>query len=291
VPTVAPSLAGSPATETPPAAAFVVPGNDAAPGGPAVALFPPSGWSNVTPLVIGFVVAGAVLVLIQMRRRSRRSAAASMEAVDRAGTQPRSPTEVPEDGQAARDESATPRWLRASVQAERFAVTHDAPKHGRTVAPPPARAPLVFSDPGADLAERRMVRYDGVQLLDQPSEVYGQTQAEANSGDEVEIIQVEDVWASVVTPSGLTGWLLTMTLTTRPDDVAAEVPADAAAEQAAAGQVADEPVPLEALLDAIVARRRLEPAAAAPKAPKVPKAPKAPKARPARRARSVENPG
>lgn len=111
--------------------------------------------------------------------------------------------------QASPEEAGTPRWLRASVRAERFAParTELAPRRYSAM-----REATTFDHPADAAAIRMLVRYDGVALLDQTNEVFAQVISELGTGDEVEIVDVVDVWAEVQTPHGYRGWVPTMTL-------------------------------------------------------------------------------
>ena len=112
---------------------------------------------------------------------------------------------------------------------------------------------MVFVTPGDDLAERQRVRYDGVPLLDRPDDVLGRMLGELDGGDEVEVLERAEVWAQIRTPNTLIGWIPTMTLAAvsasaaeddRETAVVIELPAEA-----------DEPMGLEALLEAVAAQR------------------------------------
>jgi hypothetical protein len=111
--------------------------------------------------------------------------------------------------QAPPEEAGTPRWLRASVRAERFAParTQVVPRRYSAM-----REAATFDHPADASAIRMLVRYDGVALLDQTNEVFAQVISELGTGDEVEIVDVVDVWAEVQTPHGYRGWVPTMTL-------------------------------------------------------------------------------
>jgi hypothetical protein len=110
---------------------------------------------------------------------------------------------------AADDEDDRPRWLRSSLRAERFGMDQ---ARGARVMPsalqpaPPRRTPLTFGGTTADLSDRRLIRSAVVGLLDQPDPV-GRRVAELEQGDEVEILETVELWANVLTPTGLAGWL------------------------------------------------------------------------------------
>lgn len=122
-------------------------------------------------------------------------------------------------------------------------------------APRPGRARLTFAAPGDGGTERLVVRYDLVQLLDRPDEALGIPQAELNAGDEVEVLERDDIWTRVQTPAGRAGWVPAMTLTS--GDAFVEEPggeSPPAAEIDGAPGEGDQPA-LETLL-AIAAERR-----------------------------------
>jgi hypothetical protein len=71
----------------------------------------------------------------------------------------------------------------------------------------PARSPWTFREPVGATAMRLAVGYATVELLDEPNEGTGRAVAELVAGDEVEILELEGAWVSVVTPLGLSGWI------------------------------------------------------------------------------------
>jgi hypothetical protein len=85
---------------------------------------------------------------------------------------------------------------------------------------PPRRAPLAFGGTAADISDRRVVRSAVVGLLDQP-DAAARHVAELEHGDEVEILETVDLWANVLTPTGLAGWLPTVVLIDPAADAAA----------------------------------------------------------------------
>jgi hypothetical protein len=122
---------------------------------------------------------------------------------------------------------------------------------------PPARTPHVFSERIDEVVHRMLVRYDSVPLLDRPDEALGRTQEVLDQGDEVGVLERDEVWANVTTPSGRAGWIPAMAL-------AAPVPPPATSEESLAAPVEfeREPAPapddrlgLESLLAAIAAAR------------------------------------
>jgi hypothetical protein len=115
-----------------------------------------------------------------------------------------------------------------------------------------------------------VVRYDLVPLLDRPDEALGLSQAELDSGDEVEVLERDAIWTRVRTPAGRAGWIPAMTLTSVDPTVyepAAETP-PAEDIDGAAGQ--DDQPALETLL-AIAAERRARMDAQARVAPDEPR--------------------
>jgi hypothetical protein len=114
----------------------------------------------------------------------------------------------------ADDEADMPRWLRPSLRAERFGAdlaparsAERALPLGLRVAGPPARTPLAFGGAPADLDDRRLVRLDGVALLDRPDEADGRRLSQLERGDEVAVLEGEAGWVNVLTPTGEAGWL------------------------------------------------------------------------------------
>ena len=150
-----------------------------------------------------------------------------------------------------------PRWLDPSIAAQRFrtdTTTAARAAAAVAVATAAARLPVVFATPAEGLAERLLVRYDGVPLLDRPDDVLGQTIGELDSGDEVEILERSEIWARVRTPGGTLGWMPSMTLS---EIVVAPVgPAAPGLFDPPVSQ--DEQPALEALLAAIAAKRHAQ---------------------------------
>lgn len=108
-----------------------------------------------------------------------------------------------------------------------------------------------------------VVRYDLVQLLDRPDEALAIPQAELDAGDEVEVLELDDIWTRVRTPDGRAGWVPAMTIA--PGGALAEETdseAPPAAEIDGSDGQGDQPA-LETLL-AIAAERRARIDAPAP---------------------------
>jgi hypothetical protein len=167
------------------------------------------------------------------------------------------------------DEENMPRWLRPSLRAERFGMDQTRVR----VLPaalqpiPTRRAPLAFGGTSADLSDRRVVRSAAVGLLDQPDPA-AQHVTELEGGDEVEILETVGLWANVLTPTGLAGWLPTVVLAEPVEGTAGpslEIGDDAGfgaalkvryAEASVAATPIDEPLDLAAYL---AARRHTDP--------------------------------
>jgi hypothetical protein len=159
----------------------------------------------VAVLAVGLGGAAGVFLLLERRRNA--SGAAALTAVAALDHSPAAPTRFVD----ARDDAAIPRWLRASLREERAWTPPREPatRSGQ-------RRALSFEEPLGESAMRLVVRYDRVELLDEPNEAYAQRLTEVGTGDEVEILDLADSWALVRTPLGHTGWLPTMTIGARP---------------------------------------------------------------------------
>jgi hypothetical protein len=199
-------------------------------------------------LPIGLALAG-VLLLVVIARWRLKAGQPSEAAESDAGVS------GDPDAASASDRNL-PRWLDPSVVAARFRTDPTpAARAAAAVAIAPSRAPVVFSDPIDELAERMRVRYDGVPLLDRPDDVLGRTVGELDGGDEVEVLERGEIWARVKTPKSAAGWLPSMTLA--PVATAAEE-ADLDAREPIKPEPpmpADDSPTLEALLEIIAAQR------------------------------------
>jgi hypothetical protein len=167
-----------------------------------------------------------------------------------------------------------PRWLDPSIAAARLPTdTTTAVRAAAAMAVLPPRAPLVFSAPMDESAERVLVRYDGVPLLDRPDDVLGQTQGELEGGDEAEILERGEIWTRIRTPVGAAGWIPSMTISALVAESAEETPDAHVAILPEAPPATNEPLALEAILEAIAARRLASGTHddAAPAAPKRPR--------------------
>lgn len=160
-------------------------------------------------IAITAAAAGCLLVGVAMRRMRSEAFEASIAlatpGIIEAET-PSPPVTVRPAASSEPTEAHLPRWLRPSVRASRS-------EWGRDATPTRERVPLAFAAPADEEIERLLVRYDVVPLLDQPDEALGLVQEELDWGDEVEILEREGTWACVRTPTGKTGWIPAMTLT------------------------------------------------------------------------------
>lgn len=220
-------------------------GMNASPSAPDGGL---SGAPDGILLPIGLGLAGVLLLVIIARWRLK--AAQRSEAAE-------SDTGLLGDSDAvSTNDRNLPRWLDPSVVAARFRTdTTTAVRAAAAVAIAPTRAPVVFTGPIDQLAERMRVRYDGVPLLDRPDDVLGRTLGELDGGDEVELLERGEIWARVKTPKAASGWLPSMTLA--PVATVAEEDDQEAREpiQPEPPMPADDSPTLEALLETIAAQR------------------------------------
>jgi hypothetical protein len=187
--------------------------------------------------------------------------------------EPAAPSTTPDE------EAMLPRWLRPSVRAARVASL-------RIPAPRERRPPLRFADRVDGATERLVVRYDRVQLLDRPDDALGMPQGELDTGDEIEILERDLIWAHVRTPADRDGWVPAMTLAPA-DALPPEPAAEAAAERSTAVDGEADGPALEELL-AIAAERRAQADAQPPAVAPEPIAPEPPK--PVARARQKKQP-
>ncbi|MEW5992539.1 MAG: hypothetical protein AB1736_14515 [Chloroflexota bacterium] len=215
------------------------------------------------PLGYAVLVLGVAFVIAR-RRLARREQAALAGAAAAVGgrtgldldTRPLELPQTPPEHTIPDDEANLPRWLRPSLRAERAGLDLPAartPPVARHVVAPPARAPLAFGGVPTDLDDRRVVRIAGAALLDRPDEATGQRVLELEPGDEVAILDRENGWLNVLTPTGVAGWLSEAQL----PDATGAVPPPASRPEPAVGPVPgspvaapDEPLDLAALLAA-----------------------------------------
>ena len=186
-----------------------------------------------------------VAVLTIARRRLRRAVPATTDAAD-GSPLAAAPTPV--------DEAQVPRWRRPSVVAARFETDDTIIVRAQTPGPIESRrAPTVFEASTNATEERMRVRYDGVPLLDRPDDALGLPRADLDTGDEVLVLERDEIWTSVGTPAGVTGWVPTMVLM----DGSGWVDDDPEPElQPDAGTARDDQPSLEMLLAAVAAERR-----------------------------------
>jgi hypothetical protein len=157
-------------------------------------------------LLVAAAAGGAFLVVVAVRRRRTDEVEVHAAPAAIAPVAAVLPGLPPVRSSSAPVESQVPRWLRPSVRAARF-------ESDNIKAPRPDRAArLAFATPGDAVTERLVVRYDLVQLLDRPDEALGVPHAELNSGDEIEVLERDDIWTRVQTPTGRSGWIPAMTL-------------------------------------------------------------------------------
>ena len=161
-----------------------------------------------------------------------------------------------------------PRWLDPSLAAARRPDRSPvvAPDHRAATAP--ARVPMVFATPGDELGELHHVRYDGVPLLDRPDDLQGWTMDELDAGDEVNVLERAEIWTRVRTPRNLVGWVPCMTLAPGSADPAEDPVDPRGTIDPDVPLVVEEPIALEALLEAVAARLREPPPEAAPASPR-----------------------
>ena len=216
------------------------------------------GTPGILPLLVAVAAGGSFLFLVALRRRKADDVQTAAAVAAPAGAPiisgPLAPP--PSRSSSAPVESQVPRWLRPSVRAARF-------ESDNIKAPRPDRAArLAFATPGDSATERLVVRYDLVQLLDRPDEALGVPHGELNSGDEIDVLERDDIWTRVQTPTGRAGWIPTMTLA--PADAFGDPDAETvpATEAEGADDQGDRPA-LETLL-AIAAERRAQIAAQPP---------------------------
>lgn len=190
--------------------------SDAAPGAAGEATEPGGLIAELGPEAIAIIALVVVLLgagmafLIATRRRPKQEPA-RLSAVS--GTPRPTLHLATASGRAIAvdDDVALPRWIRnRSLESEERARLEPRPRTSR-------RRPVLFTDPLGESSMRLVVRYDGVALLSQPNEAYADVLTEMGTGDEVEILDIDEPWARVLTPRGIEGWLPTMTIGAAPD--------------------------------------------------------------------------
>jgi hypothetical protein len=228
---------------------------------------PTGGGSGVDPTIgIGLAVlaslGGLLLVAATRRRRAADSQAPSAEPFDEAPLEtPAEPIRyfLPPAATEPTGEEHVPRWRRPSVTAARFETdTSVAVRAASAASIPPARTPRLFLERIDEVVERMVVRYDSVLLLDRPDEALGRTQEVLDRGDEVGVLDRDEVWANVTTPTGLAGWIPAMALAVPPPVTSAENLAPSVGFEGESGSAPDDRLALETLLAAIAAARQEE---------------------------------
>jgi hypothetical protein len=88
----------------------------------------------------------------------------------------------------------------AARQREMPAALRHAP-------PVPTRTPLSFGSVGDDLAERLVINATSVPLVAQPGLAGDAQIMELVRGDEVAVLERDEGWLNVLTPTGAAGWI------------------------------------------------------------------------------------
>ena len=200
--------------------------------------------------------------LVQLMLGRRRLSAEGSSEIDESAAGPQSAV-----NSRGRDRTL-PRWLDPTLVAARRPDRSPAVAPDRRLVTAPARVPIVFVTPGDELGGLHHVRYDGVPLLDRPDDALGRPIQELDGGDEVNVLERAEIWARVRTPDNLFGWVPCMTLAAGSADPAEDPRAAIDLELPA---VVEEPIALEALLEAVAAQRlaiREPPLEAAPAPPR-----------------------
>jgi hypothetical protein len=71
----------------------------------------------------------------------------------------------------------------------------------------PARPRMAFGTPAEEPEARRVVKSAAIALFSEPNDLVGVRLAQLQQGDELEVLHEGDVWANVITPTGLAGWV------------------------------------------------------------------------------------
>ncbi len=182
----------------------------------------PSGGSWLLDAISRLLLAGTagLLVLVVTAPRRPRTPRPSADLVPDTGPTPTIAAAGAGAGpfasaamssqQGLPDEASMPRWRRPSVIAARSARAATERDVG-TVRPRGTRPPRTFAD-GTAPGSRAVARYEDVYVLDRPNESSGAPQAILRAGDQVAILERDEVWVRVATVDGLTGWVLGLTL-------------------------------------------------------------------------------
>jgi len=216
--------------------------------------------SLVAPIgyLAGLLLLAAVIGRRRLIRRERLVARAAPIDLDGLPVARSAPAGEPA---VVDDEATRPRWLRPSLRAERYgmdvgqhrvlpAAVLRAPSHPRTT--------LTFGSVPDDLDDRRTITAQAANLFGEPGDGGGQPLLRLERGDEVAILDRDEGWLNVLTPTGVAGWLPAADLEARPV-IAIAAP--------------DAPLDLADLLAAGGSRRRGTPHV--PDAPEVSDAPEA----------------
>lgn len=175
-------------------------------------------------LMFAFCSAGAAALYAFGRRQSAGQAQlATLPALVAAPIASLSPRGYETLDEVHDEEAGVPRWLRASLRAERFwTPSQRDPERGLLA----RSAAEVFTELPADVP-KSVVRHD-VTLLDGPNESYAAIVGRLHAGDEVLVSLMAEEWAEVRTPRGAGGWVPSMAL-----DLPQAEPARVAPEQPA----------------------------------------------------------
>lgn len=131
-----------------------------------------------------------------------------------------------DDSTTPDEEAGVPRWLRASLRAERAWTPERRNAEPHLIA---RYAAETFTDVPSD-SVRMTVGHDDVNVLDAPNDSYAAIVTRLRTGDEVLVVRMDAAWAEVRTPRGATGWLHTTMLTGQEGDPAASPPDDASSQ-------------------------------------------------------------
>jgi hypothetical protein len=148
-------------------------------------------------VLCAFVIGGAFAILAARRRRTKddhQPLAAAAAATAAA---------APAPAENTIEEGAIPRWRRPSLRAARSAS--DRGPAGPTFQ-------LAFGAEAVEGAERRLVRYRVVRMVDGPDEIRSQEVGQLEENDEVEVLGRYAGYVQVRTPVGTVGWVHRTTL-------------------------------------------------------------------------------
>jgi hypothetical protein len=162
------------------------------------------------------LIAAAVVVLVLARFARRRLLPATEDGAIQVAEAPLAvlpppppPRRVPAQLEPTGEEHL-PRWRRPSVVAARFETLNTAAIKAAAGLTRRRRPAQHF---GSDAeVDRRVLRYDGVVLLDRPDDVHGRPMEGLQADDEVALLERDELWANVATPGGRAGWIPAMAL-------------------------------------------------------------------------------